>query len=143
IWKLTAKGRPLVEKQKLAGASIEQLLEDLKAPEDYTRRQARLVLREMDHAKVAAGREKWVAGLGREEEFARLQALWTYQTINVPNVVLLKELLRAKDAGIRVAATRVLRGWVDPVFNAQPAVADGLGLLEVQVADAHPRVRLE
>src|SRR5881275_1012159 len=65
-------------------------------------------------AKVAAGLEKWVAGLGREEEFARLQALWTYQTINVPHVGLLKELLRAKDSGIRVAATRVLGAWVGP-----------------------------
>ena len=61
----------------------------MKAPEDYTRRQARLVLREMDHVKVAAALEKWVAQLGVDEELARLQALWTYQTINVPNAGLL------------------------------------------------------
>ena len=61
----SSKGRPLVEKPNLAGASVEQLLEALKAPEDYTRRQARLVLREMDHAQVTAALEKWLAGLGR------------------------------------------------------------------------------
>ena len=42
IWQFTAKGRPLVERPKLGRRELEQLLEDLKAPEDYTRRQARL-----------------------------------------------------------------------------------------------------
>src|SRR3954463_1896110 len=52
IWRVTAKGRPVVARPKLVGASVEDLLTHLKAPEDYPRRQARLVLREMDKAKV-------------------------------------------------------------------------------------------
>ncbi len=46
IWRVTAKGRPLVEKPNLVGATDEQLLEFLKAPEDWTRHFAKRVLKE-------------------------------------------------------------------------------------------------
>jgi putative heme-binding domain-containing protein len=137
IWRLTAKGRPMVERPKLAGASVEALLDQLKAPEDYTRQQARLALREMDKGAVTAALDKWTSALPAEEEFTRLQALWTYQTINVPRGELVRGLLDAKDPGVRVAATRVLGAWSGQVG---PGVID---LLEKGVADAHARVRLE
>jgi putative heme-binding domain-containing protein len=136
IWKLTAKGRPLLERPKLAGATIEQLLEDLKSPEDYTRRQARLVLREMETAKVVAALDRWVLGLSDADDFTQLQALWTYQTVNVPRHDLAKRLLRGTDPGIRVAATRVIGAWA-------PRMPDALEALRPLVADTHPRVRLE
>jgi putative heme-binding domain-containing protein len=137
IWRLTAKGRPMVERPKLAGASVEALLDELKAPEDYTRRQARLALREMDKAAITAGLDKWVSGVAATDEFTRLQALWTYQTINVPRGELVRSLLDAKDPGVRVAATRVLGAWSAQVG---PGVVD---LLEKLVTDSHARVRLE
>jgi putative heme-binding domain-containing protein len=137
IWRLTAKGRPMVERPKLAGAGVEALLEQLKAPEDYTRRQARLALREMDKEAVVSGLDKWVTGLAADDEFTRLQTLWTYQTVNMPRGELVKQLLEAKDPGVRVAATRVLGAWSGRVG---PGVID---LLEKVVTDAHPRVRLE
>ena len=37
IWRVTAKGRPLVEKPKLVDATVPELLEQLKSPEDWTR----------------------------------------------------------------------------------------------------------
>ena len=37
IWRVTAKGRQLVERPKLVEAKVEDLLEALKAPEDWTR----------------------------------------------------------------------------------------------------------
>ena len=37
IWRVTAKGRPLVPKPKLVGATVPELLEKLKEPEDWTR----------------------------------------------------------------------------------------------------------
>src|SRR5262245_28696952 len=46
IWRVTAKGRPLVSRPKLVGAATLELLEKLKAPEDWTRQQAKLVLKE-------------------------------------------------------------------------------------------------
>jgi putative heme-binding domain-containing protein len=137
IWRLTAKGRPMVVRPKLAGAAVEALLEQLKAPEDYTRRQARLALREMDKETVVSALDKWVTGLAADDEFTRLQALWTYQTVNVTRGELVKQLLEAKDPGVRVAATRVLGAWSGRVG---PGATD---LLEKMVSDAHPRVRLE
>lgn len=136
IWRLTAKGRPMVERPKLAGASVEALLNELKSPEDYTRRQARLALREMDKATVTAALDKWTAALPATEEFTRLQALWTYETINVPRGELVRSLLDAKDPGVRVAATRVLGAWNDRVGPV-------MDVLEKLVTDSHARVRLE
>src|SRR5207245_6252251 len=36
IWRVTAKGRPLVERPRLVGARVEKLLDALKAPADWT-----------------------------------------------------------------------------------------------------------
>ncbi|MBO0700929.1 MAG: dehydrogenase, partial [Zavarzinella sp.] len=63
IWRITHKGRPLVERPKVAGAAVPELLELLKAPEDYTREQARRELRLHDAREVTAALDKWVAGL--------------------------------------------------------------------------------
>ncbi len=46
IWRVTAKERPLVERPRLVDAPVDQLLDDLKAPEDWTRHHARRVLKE-------------------------------------------------------------------------------------------------
>src|SRR5262249_31058762 len=61
---------------------------------------------------------------------------WVYQTVNVIEPGLLKQLLRAKDYHARAAATRALRHW-------RESVPDVLDLLAAQVNDEHPRVRLE
>jgi hypothetical protein len=65
-----------------------------------------------------------------------MEALWIYQYHNVINEPLLKQMLRSPDFHARAAATRLLSYWRD-------RVGDPLGLLKVQAADEHPRVRLE
>ena len=50
IWRIRYKNRPLVEKAKIAGASIPELLDLLKAYEDRTRYRARRELREHPQA---------------------------------------------------------------------------------------------
>jgi putative heme-binding domain-containing protein len=134
IWRLTFKDRKVLERPKIAGATIDELLELHKSPEDYTRRQARLALREMDRAKVTAALDVWTAK--QTDDFVKLQALWTYQTIGAPHVELLEQLLRAKDPGVRTAATRVMASWAASISNP-------LDMLKAQLADEHPRVRLE
>ncbi|MGB7159924.1 MAG: PVC-type heme-binding CxxCH protein, partial [Tepidisphaeraceae bacterium] len=47
IWRITAKGRPLVERPKLVGAPVASVLEQLKSPEGWTRHQAKLVIRSL------------------------------------------------------------------------------------------------
>src|SRR6266566_522069 len=65
-----------------------------------------------------------------------LEALWLHQNHNVVNESLLRRTLRSPDYRARAAATRVLCYWRDRVQNP-------LDLLEAQVNDEHPRVRLE
>src|SRR5262249_25026820 len=45
IWCVTAKGRALVPRPKLVDATVAELLDALKAPEDWTRHHAKLVLK--------------------------------------------------------------------------------------------------
>ncbi len=138
IWRVTAKGRPLVARPKLVGASTEELLEALKAPEDWTRQQAKRVIKERGN-EVAPTLAAWVQGLAPADpqvEHHRLEGLWTYQSLDLVEPDLLAKLLRASDPRVRAAATRVASHW-------HPRLSDPLALLEVQVADDNPRVRLE
>ena len=139
IWRVTYPDRPLVDPPKVAGASVEDLLDLLKAPEYRTRYRARRVLNAMETEKVVPALEKWLAGLDESDpQFLRnrLEGLWLYQSHNLVNEPLLEELLAAEDHRARAAAVRVLSFQLD-------RVEDALGLLKTAVADDHPRVRAE
>jgi putative heme-binding domain-containing protein len=138
IWRVTAKGRPLVERPKLVGASTEALLEALKAPEDWTRHHAKRVLKERG-SSVVPGLAAWVQSLDPKDpdyEHHRLEALWMYQALDVPEPKLLTELLRAQNPHVRAAATRVIQHWAN-------RLSDASALLAQQIIDDYPRVRLE
>jgi len=142
IWRITAKGRPLVKKPAIIGASTDALLALLKEHEEFTRLHAKLQLRERLEkgdkevpAKIAA----WAKALDETDakfEHHQLEALWAMQTIDVINADLLNQVLRSKDARARAAATRVLYHW-------HSRISDSLELLTARVNDDHPRVRLE
>jgi putative heme-binding domain-containing protein len=139
IWRVVRKGRPLVPVPKLAGAPLDGLLDHLKAPEQWTRQQAKRALAERDRAAAVAALARWVGGLkAGEADHARhlLEALWAYQTLDHPEPGLLRRLLGAEDARVRAAATRVLGYLHDRVPGSD-------GLLAAQARDPHPRVRLE
>ncbi len=139
IWRITAKGRPLVEKPEIAGASVPVLLESLKAPEDWTRHFAKRELRLHKAEEVTAALDAWVAGMDRRGEDSThhlLEALWAYQSINVLSEELLRELLASADHHARAAAVRVIYHW-------HHRLSDASALLAKAVADPHPQVRLE
>jgi putative heme-binding domain-containing protein len=139
IWRITAKGRPLVAKPKLVNATVAELLEDLKLPEMYTRQQAKRVMAEMGAKLVAPALDAWVLGLKKEDEATehyRLEALWTYESIDQVQPKLLQELLASADPRVRAAAVRVVSHW----HGQLPNTTD---LLAVAVADQNARVRLE
>ena len=71
VWRITAKGRPLLTPPKIHGATIAQQLDLLKAYEDRTRYQARLALREWPTAQVIPAVEHWIAGLDRSRPEVR------------------------------------------------------------------------
>lgn len=139
IWRITAKGRPLVTAPKLVGASVEQLLEELKSPEGWTREQARRLLKEQGAAEATAALEAWAEGLAEadpERELHQLQALWVFQALDEVREPLLEAILAAQDFRVRAAGVRVLSDW-------QQRLDDPRQLLAGALADEAPRVRLE
>ncbi|MFT5108505.1 MAG: putative heme-binding domain-containing protein, partial [Pseudoalteromonas tetraodonis] len=135
IWRVTAKGRPLVERPQIVGVGVEDLLGLLRSPEDMTRYFAKRELAGRPDEEVLPALEKWAAnpGLTTHEQ---LEALWTSQGRNVLNDALLRKLLAAPEHQARAAAVRVLYHW-------HSRVADHMELLAKAVGDEHPQVRLE
>lgn len=139
IYRVTYEGRPLLKPAKVDGQSVAELLDLLKEPENDVRTRAKIELSKHDSAKVIAGVKKWTTKLDpkdKDYEHNMTEALWVHQWHNVVDEELLKRILRSPDHNARAAATRVLCCWRD-------RVKDPLALLEVQVKDEHPRVRLE
>ena len=138
IWRVTAKGRPLVPRPKLVGASTADLLAALTVPEDWTRHHAKRLLKERG-VRVLPELTDWAAQRDTnipEHEHHLLEALWTYQALDVVEPRLLAQLLAAREPRIRAAAARVLGTW----HNRIPEALDWLAKRAV---DDHPRVRLE
>ena len=138
IWRVTAKGRPLVERPKLVGVPIKELLENLKAPEGWTRHFTKRVLADMDPKEVVPVLADWVKGLPADaaNDHHRLEALWTYQTLDVVEPALLKQLLASTNPNIRAAAARVVQLW-------NKRLPDSQSMLTAQTLDENPRARLE
>jgi putative heme-binding domain-containing protein len=138
IWRVTVKGRPTVERPKLVDAPTRDVLDALKSPEDWTRHFAKRVLKERG-SKVVPDLAAWVQRLDANDpqrEHHLLEALWTYQSLDVVEPKLLGSLLNAKDHHARAAAVRVLAAWHERLSHP-------LELLAVRIADDHPQVRLE
>jgi putative heme-binding domain-containing protein len=172
IWRVTAKNRPLVPKPKLADATVPELLEALKAPEDWTRQQAKRVLKERGAEQLLPALSAWISKLDLKEPgfgHHRLEALWVYQSLNVSphlaNAVLLA-VLDSPDATARAAACRIVGVWARKLeqdaalfkslregVNTEGGkkfdvtvnwrLATAPALLTRMIYDPHPRVRLE
>ncbi len=139
IYRVTYQGRPLSKPAKIAGASIEELLELLKDPEDRVRYRARVELGTRDTAQVIAALKTWVDKLDKadvDHEHSLTEALWAHQYQDVVDLELLKQVLASTDFHARAAATRVLCVWRDRVPGA-------LEILKKLAADPYPLVRLE
>ena len=139
IYRITYPGRDLVKPANVAGASVAELLENLKLPEYRSRYRTRRELRRRDPAEVVPALKKWVAGLDPSDPdhgHHRLEALWVTWGFNEPDEELLRELLGHKDHRIRAAAVRVLR------YHGHQ-IADSAALFMGAASDSHGRVRLE
>ncbi len=143
IWRISYPERPLVPRVILEDKSLDELCDLLTTYEDRTRQHVRNKLREYPTEEVAAALGRFLQRIepGADADHHRLEALWVYQhhdAVTLESTVLLRQVLRAHDPAARAAATRVLSYWRD---RLPPDV--GLELLEQQVTDEHPRVRLE
>lgn len=139
VYRITYPSRPLVQPAKVAGASISELLDNLKLPEFRTRYRTRRELRGRNTADVYAQLKTWIAALDKKDpryEHHLLEALWVTWGLNKVDEPLLRQLLKAKDYHVRTAAVRVLR-------YTGHQVKDQAALLMESARDEHGRVRLE
>ncbi|YCM44657.1 PVC-type heme-binding CxxCH protein [Verrucomicrobiaceae bacterium 227] len=134
IYRVTYPGRPLVKPAKVDGASIADLLENLKLPEYRTRYRTRRELRERDGVEVAKAAAAWAAKQSADHD--KLEALWVTWGADHVDAALLDELLASKDHKVRAAAVRVARGNDHKLENLAE-------ILTRAAADEHGRVRLE
>jgi len=138
IWRVTAKGRPLVKQPALVAMDAAGLLDQLRSNDRFTRLQARRLLADLDPGVVTNALSGWLASLKPEENWVEhhwLEALGVYESHEVVEPRLLSRLLRARDARARAYAAMVVARW-------QEHLADPLGLLRPLADDSDPRVRL-
>ncbi len=138
VYRITYPSRPLVKPATIAGASIDELLNNLTLPEYRTRYRTRRELRGRNAAEVLPKLRAWVAGLDKADpryEHHLLEGLWVSWGLNKVEQPLLRQLLNAKDYHARAAAVQVLR-------YTGHQVADQAPLLMQAVRDENSRVRL-
>jgi mono/diheme cytochrome c family protein len=129
----------MVTPAKVAGASIEELLDNLKLPEYRTRYRTRRELRGRSAAEVLSQLHNWMEKLDKNDsnyEHHLLEALWVSWGLNKIDTVILHHLLQSKDYHVRAAAVRAVR------YNRHQQ-KNGTDLLLKAAADPHGRVRVE
>ncbi|MCA9431162.1 MAG: HEAT repeat domain-containing protein, partial [Candidatus Omnitrophica bacterium] len=139
IWRVTRKGQKPLAKPEIVGAPIPDLLEMLRAEEQWTRLHAKLELRERNPEEVLPVLEHWIGSLDPSDpqyDHLRLEGLWTLQNIRKTDPKLLENLLESKNPHVRAAAVRVVPQW-------RKDLSDPVNLLAKRVRDDNPRVRLE
>jgi mono/diheme cytochrome c family protein/glucose/arabinose dehydrogenase len=139
VYRMTYPSRPLVEPAKVDGATIPELLDNLKLPEYRTRYRTRRELRGRSTSEVLSALQQWTKGLTKSDphhEHHLLEALWVSWGLNRVDQSLLSRLLDAKDYRARTAAVRVLRYTGHQVENQASLLIKAAG-------DSHGRVRLE
>jgi putative heme-binding domain-containing protein len=133
IWRVTFKDRPLAKKPDLIKATTEELLDLQLSPERFNREFARRELRHRGGTAVLPLLQKWA--LAQKDDFARLQAMWTLQSLNTTNIELVEKLAASKDARYRAAALRFL-------YHRQDEVPSSSAIIEKAIHDEHAQVRL-
>lgn len=139
VYRITYPSRPLVTPAKIDGATVEELLENLKLPEYRSRYRTRRELRGRAASEVLPKLKKWVGALDKNDpryEHHQLEALWVSWGLDQVDQYLLRNLLKAKDYHVRAAAVNVVR-------YTGHQVKDQADLLKQAATDENGRVRLE
>ena len=96
IWRITAKGRPLLSPPKIAGQPAAALLRLLERREYRYRYWAKRELRERDPAQTKRALDAWVKGLDAKDPRFRhhqLEAVWQNRDLGTVDTGLLRTLL--------------------------------------------------
>jgi mono/diheme cytochrome c family protein/glucose/arabinose dehydrogenase len=138
IYRVTYPARPLVKPAKVAGATIPELLENLKSPEYRTRYRTRRELRGRPAREVIPAAKAWAARLDPADPLHDrhlCEAMWATWAQNRPDAGLILAALNARSPQARAAAAQVLRYTAHQLPN-------GVALLRQAANDPHGRVRL-
>lgn len=139
IYRVTYPSRPLVKPPVIAGASVPQLLENLKLPEYRARYRTRRELRGRPASEVLPAVKAWASALDKSDpsyERNLCEAMWATWAQNRPDTSLVIACLNARSPQARAAAAHVLRYTTHQVPN-------GVSLLRQAANDPNGRVRLE
>jgi mono/diheme cytochrome c family protein/glucose/arabinose dehydrogenase len=139
VYRITYPSRPLVEPAKIDGASIADLLDNLKLPEYRTRYRTKRELRGRDQAEVLAAIDTWVSSLDKSDanyEHHLVEAMWVSWGMNKLNLDIVDQLLASDDQRARAAAAKTLR-YMGHQFP------DKMDKLREVAADKSGRVRME
>jgi glucose/arabinose dehydrogenase/lysophospholipase L1-like esterase len=114
VYRITAKGRPLMKHVKIDGEPIATLLNHLKNPTNIIRHRARIELSERDTDDVIKETQKWLKQFdpkNKAHAHHLLEALWIHQQHNVVNKKLLDQVLGSPENHAKIAAKTVEQFW--------------------------------
>lgn len=135
IYRITRNGSPLVTPPNVAGASIEELFENMKLPELNARKWSHRELRARDKEEVLTAATKFASD-NTDDERLVLEALWATWGQQSPSLELLNACLTAQDHRVRSAAVRIVRHCLHLLDHPETYLMQAS-------TDEHPRVRLE
>ena len=120
IWRITAKGRPLNQPPKIAGATIKELLDNLKSKDEWTLYATRIELSSRKKEEVLkAARNYWrkIAAdiTPKDAEILRLifQTLHIFEWLDAPEPELLELVLNQGESAMSVYAAGVIVRWTE------------------------------
>ena len=121
IWRITTKNKKLKSPAKIEGASITQLLDNLKRNEYRIRYWTKQEIRKHSEKEVEQKLGKWLKHLDPKSGGYRhhqLEALWIYANIGIHKEDLLVELINCEVPEARAAAARQIRHWPKSMMNS-------------------------
>lgn len=144
IYRVTAKGRPLVKPVRLKGKPIADVLRQaFYAKENTTRYRGRLELSGRPTAEVVQTIASWTTSLDPakpDDAQALLECLWVHEEHRVPNEALLKTVFAAAEPRVRAAAIRTLGHWASKVGGWEQlltaAATDSAALVRAEAVKA-------
>ncbi|MBI1246628.1 c-type cytochrome [bacterium] len=139
IFRITAKGRPLVKPVRLKDKPLPEVLSAFYAKENSTRYRARIELSGRKSEEVQSAIETFVATKdisNPDDAQAMLECLWVLEEHRLPNLDLVKKVFRAAEPRVRAASVRTLGHWADSVNGWEST-------LKAAANDPSPLVRAE
>ncbi len=139
IWRMTANGRPLVQRTKLETMSAAQLLQQLDSPERWVRDQAKFALYRLPAAQVIPAVDALLAkpAATPASQMARLYEIsGVLAAHEEPRPAVIDRLLASDDFRRRAWGVRLVGLW-------SAKLPEAMAILRRTAADPHPRVRME